>query len=743
MGEPNEIPFDSPARVGQSGEPDYSDPPFKLDGLSEEVILKRLMFQIEFYFSNGNLWHDEIMRNVCNLNPDRWVPIAFFCTLKRIQEITTDPAMIVQALKQSTELELDQSCTTVRRRVPLPPFNPKRDAKRCVYADTLPAGSTAISLKKLFSRFGRVVRITPCLSLACNQEGPPTGPSPLLPGVQPKLDEVLDAILIEFSDKYAAKQATVSIASHNSAYRDWKHRGLSSNANTPSTARKPIRTPQSARFAPTNQVEASPLSLAPSSVPLSAMGGSRFSLTDFRLTPTVDAPLDDAPRVMRSKLSAASPEFLPKSEPTELPRSTKPLSEIVKSFAPFSPKEPEVPIEQVEKLDDTFNGIFVLSKYAYLSRLERLGEFVFPETPVPSSMATPASGPIMTELAALARERSLPELGERIPPSRSFSAKSPHAKAASSPHVKGMPSPHIKSSMSPYFKAISPLPAAGSSTVSITSSLPSPIVVPRVPVGIPPLTVLPISPTTSTSISEEGESPSKGDAKDNSPTKLIAQTEKKTPKITGLPPRSSSTNWRSPNLVAASPGSLGSAPSPSIKALSNPRASPTGPRGINPSPVLKAAESPRLDAEKKNPPSNTKPPKSSRRGRENSFEFSLMGSPTTTALSDNPNVTVHLPASPSLSAMALMKSITPLTATGAEPKQKTPVLRPRKSSQVEASSPAENGGRTSESPVNPQRRLSLQKRSSTGLAPTLSRYAAGPQEESVGFAGRGRGKPVQ
>jgi hypothetical protein len=788
MGESNEIPFDSPVRIALSGE-DLGDPPFNLDGLSEEAVLKRLLLQIEFYFSNGNLWNDEIMRNVHGLYPDRWVPILFFASLKRIQEITSEVSLIVQALKQSTDLELDHSFTTVRRRIPVPPFNPKRDAKRCVYADTLPVGSTTRSLKKLFSRFGKVVRITPCLSLACNQDVSASGPSPLLPGIQAKPDEVLDAILVEFADKYAAKQATVSIASHNCTYRDWKHRGLSSNANTPSTCRKQLRTPQSTRL---SHVEASPLLLAPSSLPTTALNGSRFSLTDFRLTPTVDlAPSnsDEIPRVLRSRLSAASPEFLPKVDPPEMAR-TKPLSEIVKSFAPFtpSPKEPDVAFEQVEKLDDAFNGIFVLSKYAYLSRLERLGEFILPETPVPTFMTpmqTPGSGPIMNELTALGmvRERSQPETqAERHLPSRSFTAKSPHIKSMS-PHIKSMSSPHLKS-MSPFFK---PMPTPSTLTSGVhappaagihvpTASMPSPIMVPtRTVTLVPPLAVLPspqVSPSISSPISEEsdssptkqgdplmkqsespmkpGESPTKQSdsptKQNDSPAKPGGLVEKKTPKITaGLPPRSNSTNWRSPHLVAVPSGSLVAQGSPSpSKGLANPpRASPTGPRGINPSPILKATESPRLGPENSNkePRNPTKPPKVGRRPREGSFEFSLIGSSQATSLADNTNVTVHLPSSPSLSAMALMKSITPVTQANAEPpKQKTPVLRPRKSSQVEIST---EGGerRASEQIMEPPRRLSVQKRSSV-LGPTVSRYAVGPLEETAGFMGRGRGKPV-
>jgi hypothetical protein len=278
-----------------------------------------------------------------------------------------------------------------------------------------------------------------------------------------------------------------------------------------------------------------------------------------------------------------------------------------------------------------------------------------------------------------------------------------------------------------------------------------------------PASPLPISPSVSAPIAEESDlsSPSKQDSptkqgesptkQNDSPTKPGGLVEKKTPKITaGLPPRSNATNWRSPNLVAAASGSLGAqgSPSPSVKALPNPpRASPTGPRGINPSPILKATESPRLDPEnsKKDPRNNTKPPKVGRRPREGSFEFSLIGSSQATSLADNTNVTVHLPSSPSLSAMALMKSITPVTPANAEPpKQKTPVLRPRKGSQVEI--PPTEGGerRTSELIMEPTglRRLSLQKRASSGLGPTVSRYAVGPLEENAGFLGRGRGKPV-
>jgi len=288
-----------------------------------------------------------------------------------------------------------------------------------------------------------------------------------------------------------------------------------------------------------------------------------------------------------------------------------------------------------------------------------------------------------------------------------------------------------------------------------TGSMPSPIVVPRTVTLVPPLNVLPISHSVSTPISETGDSPppipvpknnespakqlsteptksNESPSKQNLPagSPVEKANDKKTPKVTaGLPPRSNATNWRSPNLVAreipqqqiAATGNQ--SPSPIVRAMPNPnpnpRASPPGPRGINPSPTLKAAESPRLAADSKKAPPGLAPkqPSAGRgRPREGSFEFTLAGSQASPTFSpENPNVTVHLPASPSLSAMALMKSITPgPVAVSAEPvKQKTPVLRPRKGSQVDVPGPVDPSvaDRRGESPLESGlRRLSLQKK---------------------------------
>lgn len=94
-----------------------------LNELDEEIIR-----QVEYYFSDQNYPHDEILQNEISKN-DGWIPLSILTTFKRLQSITTDFSTVLGALKNSLSglLQFDEDEQKVRRHPnsPLPntPFD--------------------------------------------------------------------------------------------------------------------------------------------------------------------------------------------------------------------------------------------------------------------------------------------------------------------------------------------------------------------------------------------------------------------------------------------------------------------------------------------------------------------------------------------------------------------------------------------------------------------------------------------
>lgn len=183
------------------------------------ALSKRILSQIEYIFSE-DLWNDDYLRQIIALEDDRWVSIDLVSRFNRVRALTQDINLVVCALKQSDMFEVDVANFRIRRKEPLKTFNPKRDAKRCIYADTLPPGSNLDSIQEMFSVFGEVARVAPCLSsqlisksLAKHLKMGTTSNIPVPAGIM--YSEEPHAVLIEFSTKQAAKNAVYAITKFN------------------------------------------------------------------------------------------------------------------------------------------------------------------------------------------------------------------------------------------------------------------------------------------------------------------------------------------------------------------------------------------------------------------------------------------------------------------------------------------------------------------------------------------------
>lgn len=76
--------------------------------------------QIEFYFGDSNFPKDKHLLIQAKLHPEGFVPIAHLLTFKRMQQITTDPAVVAEAVANSEVVTLSSDKQSVKRTNPLP-----------------------------------------------------------------------------------------------------------------------------------------------------------------------------------------------------------------------------------------------------------------------------------------------------------------------------------------------------------------------------------------------------------------------------------------------------------------------------------------------------------------------------------------------------------------------------------------------------------------------------------------------
>ena len=119
----------------------------------------KLKAQLEFYFSDSNLWKDKFLRQEIAKSPERYVSLSVIAAFKRVKELTNnDLGPIVQVIRESNKLELSENGTQVRRVTPMAPERNMDDYT--VYVEQMPADIDHDRLRNAFSVFGGVTYVS-------------------------------------------------------------------------------------------------------------------------------------------------------------------------------------------------------------------------------------------------------------------------------------------------------------------------------------------------------------------------------------------------------------------------------------------------------------------------------------------------------------------------------------------------------------------------------------------------------
>ncbi|VDM38302.1 unnamed protein product [Toxocara canis] len=101
-------------------------PPSSLTRPQPDQIKQQLKAQLEYYFSRENLMTDRFLR--CQMDNDQYVPIGIIAGFPKVKRLTNDFNLIVQVLRESTQVQVDElgervramskRCTIILREIP-------------------------------------------------------------------------------------------------------------------------------------------------------------------------------------------------------------------------------------------------------------------------------------------------------------------------------------------------------------------------------------------------------------------------------------------------------------------------------------------------------------------------------------------------------------------------------------------------------------------------------------------------
>jgi len=160
--------FNLPRTVNQNNKHKDSGVP-KYDA---ECLLHLVRSQLEFYFSDQNLYEEmgSNLQYYMKLDPQRWIPVHILLNLPSVAKLTSDKQVVLQALRSSTLLDLNEDESKCRRPNYIPPadYKVRKNLRRSVLVYGLPKQMTDQFVRKLLEMHGNIL----CVAFAGMEEGP-------------------------------------------------------------------------------------------------------------------------------------------------------------------------------------------------------------------------------------------------------------------------------------------------------------------------------------------------------------------------------------------------------------------------------------------------------------------------------------------------------------------------------------------------------------------------------------------
>lgn len=126
----------------------------------DEETTKRILDQVEFYFSDSNIVKDAFLLKHVRRNKEGYVSLKLISSFKRVKHLAKDWRAVAYAISKSEKLELNESRTKLRRKEQLPAFDqttPSRTVVAINLSEEKPV--TIETVAELFRNCGEIALI--------------------------------------------------------------------------------------------------------------------------------------------------------------------------------------------------------------------------------------------------------------------------------------------------------------------------------------------------------------------------------------------------------------------------------------------------------------------------------------------------------------------------------------------------------------------------------------------------------
>lgn len=125
----------------------------------EPELREKIVQQVEWYFSDENLLKDSFLMKHINRNKQGFVSLKLVASLRKVKALSKDWQVVLQSLRESTTLALNEEGTKVRRLQPAPQVDYTHTGRTILVANYPSNEPTIQEIEQLFGKHGEVTLV--------------------------------------------------------------------------------------------------------------------------------------------------------------------------------------------------------------------------------------------------------------------------------------------------------------------------------------------------------------------------------------------------------------------------------------------------------------------------------------------------------------------------------------------------------------------------------------------------------
>jgi len=122
-----------------------------------EDLETKVKNQVEYYFGDSNFARDKFFREKANENPEGYIAVKFLLECNRLKKLTTDLALVLKSIKDSSVVVVNADSTMIKRKNPLPEND--TSLARSIYSKGWPKTKTLDQVTEFYKPYGKVLSV--------------------------------------------------------------------------------------------------------------------------------------------------------------------------------------------------------------------------------------------------------------------------------------------------------------------------------------------------------------------------------------------------------------------------------------------------------------------------------------------------------------------------------------------------------------------------------------------------------